>query len=172
MPLRREAQVRIARLAARALYAQGNLAQALETCKKAAFSLDAVGGDSFLGWHLPWLIEAGQLEAAGRRALRQVYELEHQLWPGVPGIIAQRLQDPDDQQVWWPLCVLLASSSAPVLDAFVVALPARASFVAPCTLCLRPCINMLTTAQHPGWSLPGPGPGCSSWRLGIPGSFA
>ncbi|WP_109513589.1 hypothetical protein [Pseudomonas ovata] len=139
LPLRREAQVRIARLAARALYAQGNLAQALETCKKAAFSLDAVGGDSFLGWHLPWLIEAGQLEAAGRRALRQVYELEHQLWPGVPGIIAQRLQDPDDQQVWWPLCVLLASSSAPVLDAFVVALPARASFVAP----LHPLLEAL-----------------------------
>lgn len=46
-------------------------------------------------------------------------------------MIAQRLQDPDDQQVWWPLCVLRASASAQVLDAFVAALPARYTIVDP-----------------------------------------
>ncbi len=131
LPRRREVQVRMARLAARAQYAQGHLAQALETAKAACFSLDAVGGDSFLGWHLPWLIEAGQLDAAGQRAFQHIYELDHQLWPGLPALIAQRLQDPDDQQVWWPLCVLRASASAQVLDAFVAALPARYTIVDP-----------------------------------------
>lgn len=67
---------------ARAAFAQGDPAGALKICPAVAMSLDYSGGDKFIEYELPWLMESGQIEAAGHRALLDIYEQEGQLWPG------------------------------------------------------------------------------------------
>jgi hypothetical protein len=58
LPRRREIEVRLARLQARARYAQGDLAGALALCEAARYALDDDGTDGFVGYEFPWLLEA------------------------------------------------------------------------------------------------------------------
>ena len=111
LPQRRDTEVRLARLAARALYAQGDLTGALAACDDARYSLDPYksGGDDFIEYELPWLMEAGRVEDAGRRAFFHIYTvatLENGAWAGVFQLILERLSDPADTSVWWLLCVM------------------------------------------------------------------
>ena len=119
VPVQREWEVRMARLAARALYAQGNLAKALEICSVATLCLDCDGSNNFIHYQLPWLMESGDLQAAGRRAFTDVYFQFEDMWPGTANLIHERLQDLEDQQVWWPLCVMRACIRPDVLQALL-----------------------------------------------------
>ncbi|MDR1888259.1 MAG: hypothetical protein LBQ81_02580 [Zoogloeaceae bacterium] len=120
LPQRRETEVRLARLAARALYAQGDLSGALAACDDARYSLAPYGngGDDFIEYELPWLMEAGRVEDAGRRAFFQLYEaetLENGVWAGVYRLILERLSDPAETSFWWPLCAMRACNYAHTL---------------------------------------------------------
>jgi tetratricopeptide (TPR) repeat protein len=113
LPLSREKEVRLARLKARALHAQGKPEDALEACEDARYSLNArgTGSDDFIEHELPWLLETGKIEAAGERAFTAIYEvqcLENGLEESVYRTILERLADPADASVWWPLCVMRA----------------------------------------------------------------
>jgi hypothetical protein len=113
LPCRREAEVRINRLKARAIHAQGDLEGALAACGDARYSLNAwgTGSNDFIEYELPWLLEAGKIEAAGERAFTAIYEvqcLENGLEESVYRTILERLADPADVSVWWPLCVMRA----------------------------------------------------------------
>lgn len=135
LPQQREWEVQMARLAARSKYAQGELAQALEICAIATLSLDCDGGHNFIHYHLPWLMESGQIDTAGQRAFDDVYEQGRELWPGTVRLVHERLQDPEDQQVWWPLCVMRACAKPETLHAFIEALPPLDTCTnAPCPL--------------------------------------
>jgi tetratricopeptide (TPR) repeat protein len=155
---RRQIGGRLARLAARAHYAQGNLAAALESCAAARYSVGSgipdpdladvldgrysfeaygapradaytvfamsssegfidsdvygLGGkDDFIQYELPWLLEAGRMEAAGQRAFFHLYQaatLPEGLWEGTLKLVHERLADDADASVWWPLCVMCA----------------------------------------------------------------
>ena len=132
VPVQREWEVRMARLAARALYAQGNLAKALEICSVATLCLDCDGSNNFIHYQLPWLMESGDLQAAGRRAFTDVYFQFEDMWPGTANLIHERLQDLEDQQVWWPLCVMRACIRPDVLQALLSGLtPVDASATTP-----------------------------------------
>lgn len=115
----REWEVRMARLAARAMYAQGNLAKALEICAVATLCLDSDGSNNFIHYQLPWLMESGDLDATGRRAFTDVYFQLEDMWPGTANLIHERLQDPHDQQLWWPLCVMRACITPESLQALL-----------------------------------------------------
>ncbi|MCO7612091.1 hypothetical protein NJH83_17805 [Pseudomonas chlororaphis] len=123
LPRRREWEVRTARLAARALHAQGDLAGALKICNAAALSLDSDGGSNFIEYELPWLMEAGRIEEAGHRAFIDVYERQTEMWPATARLILNRLQDPEDHNPWWPICVMRACINEEVLQSFLSALP-------------------------------------------------
>lgn len=132
VPVQREWEVRMARLAARALYAQGNLAKALEICSVATLCLDCDGSNNFIHYQLPWLMESGDLQAAGRRAFTDVYFQFEDMWPGTANLIHERLQDFEDQQVWWPLCVMRACIRPDVLQALLSGLtPVDANATTP-----------------------------------------
>ena len=122
-PQQREWEVRMARLAARSKYAQGELDQALRLCATASLSLDSDASNNFIECHLPWLVESGQIDAAGYRAFIDVYDQRTEVWPGTVRLVHDRLQDPDDQRVWWPLCVMRACDTPETLQAFSAALP-------------------------------------------------
>lgn len=148
LPQQREWEVQMARLAARSKYAQGELAQALEICAVATLSLDCEGGHNFIHCHLPWLMESGQIDAAGQRAFHDVYELGSELWPGTVRLVHERLQDPEDQRVWWPLCVMRACARPEALHAFIEALPPLDTCsTAPCPL-LATLYQATDTAQR------------------------
>ena len=115
LPQRREAEVRVARLAARAAYAQGELAGALSACELARMSLEPNGSDDFLEYELPWLVEAGRFDDAGQRAFFHLYEFESEMWEGVGRTVHERLADPADTSVWWALCAVRACNTAPTL---------------------------------------------------------
>lgn len=113
---RRETEVRIARLAARAVYAREGASAALAAAEFARYTLAAEGGDDFIEYELPWLIEADRIDEAGRRAFFDVYEREVQMWPGTARILLERLAETSDRSVWWPLCVMLACGNEAVLN--------------------------------------------------------
>jgi hypothetical protein len=120
LPQRRDTEVRLARLAARALYAQGDLAGALAACDEARYSLEpyGTGGDDFIEYELPWLMEAGRLEDAGQRAFFHIYQVEtldNGAWEGAFQLILERLSDPAETSVWWSLCVMRACHLAHTL---------------------------------------------------------
>lgn len=115
-PQRRELEVRLARLAARASYARDGVAAALAACELARHSLSADGTDDFIEYELPWLIEAGRLDDAGQRAFFHIHECEGQTWAGMSRIVNERLADDRGTSVWWPLCVMLACDTARLLD--------------------------------------------------------
>ncbi|MDR2365274.1 MAG: hypothetical protein LBD68_05395, partial [Zoogloeaceae bacterium] len=75
LPQRRQAEVRLARLAARARYALCDLEGALAACEAARYSLAASGGyaDDFIDYELSWLVEAERWEMAGQRAFFHIY---------------------------------------------------------------------------------------------------
>jgi hypothetical protein len=128
LPKRREIEVRLARLQARARYAQGDLAGALALCETARYALDDDGTDDFVGYELPWLLEAGQLEAAGELAFFRLYQAENvprdDKLADVLRVVHERLADPADTSVWWPLCVMRACYDAHTLyDLLVYAAP-------------------------------------------------
>lgn len=125
LPQRREWEVRLARLAARALQAQGDLAGALKICEVAALSLESYGGDNFVDFHLPWLLEHGQIDEAGQRAFMEIYEMRAEMWPGTAYWVHERLLDAEDLSVWWPLCVMRACDDQTVLERFMSGLPWR-----------------------------------------------
>lgn len=125
LPQRREWEVRLARLAARSLQAQGDLAGALKICEVAALSLESGGGDNFVEFHLPWLLENGQIEEAGQRAFMEIYEMRGHMWPGIAFWVHDRLLDAEDQSAWWPLCVMRACDDQAVLERFTSGLPWR-----------------------------------------------
>ncbi len=131
LPQQRETAVRLARLAARATYAKGDLVGALVACVDARYSLSSDGSDDFVTYELPWLFEAGQIENAGRRAFFHIYQLETNMWPGVPQWVSQRLADASDDAVWWPLCVMRACHTPETLQSFVAALPPELSKLSP-----------------------------------------
>ena len=116
---RREMEVRIARLAARAIYAEQGVNAALAATQLARHSLSAEGGDDFIEYELPWLLEAGRIEAAGERAFFDIYEREAQMWPGTVRILHERLADSNDHSVWWPLCVMLACGNEATLNRLI-----------------------------------------------------
>ncbi|NBF08576.1 hypothetical protein [Pseudomonas sp. Fl4BN1] len=124
LPRRREWEVRTARLAARALYAQDDLSGALKICNAAALSLDSDGGTNFIEYELPWLIEAGRIDEAGHRAFIDVYDRQTEMWPATARLVLHRLQDPEDHSAWWPICVMRACINQEVLQSFLSALPA------------------------------------------------
>lgn len=119
LPPRREAEVRLARLAARAAHAQGDLAGALARCEMARHSLESDGGDDFIEYELPWLLEAGRFDEAGRRAFFHVYQIESSMLDRVGQIIHARLAEPTDTSVWWPLCAMRAAGFQPTLERLV-----------------------------------------------------
>jgi len=123
LPQRREWEVRMARLAARALHAQGDVSGALKICSAAALSLDSSGGNNFIEYELPWLIENRQIDAAGHRAFIDVYEMRSEMWPGTARLVHERLLEANDLSVWWPLCVMRACDDQQVLESFLSALP-------------------------------------------------
>ncbi|QBF25668.1 hypothetical protein EXN22_08170 [Pseudomonas tructae] len=125
LPRRREWEVRLARLAARSLKAQGDLPGALKICEVASRSLDSDGADNFIEFELPWLLESGRIDEAGQRAFMDVYEMLEQMWSGTPFWIHDRLLEAEDQSVWWPLCVMRACDNAALLERFVACLPER-----------------------------------------------
>ncbi|MDR3158696.1 MAG: hypothetical protein LBU11_06730 [Zoogloeaceae bacterium] len=137
LPRRREMEVRLARLRARANYAQGDLAGALAACEDARYSLNprGTGGDDFIEYELPWLLEAGKIEEAGKRAFLAVYDVEwfeddqQELPESVYRIVHERLADPADASVWWPLCALCAcrSSSNRAMRELLAAAPKEAA---------------------------------------------
>jgi tetratricopeptide (TPR) repeat protein len=112
LPLRREVEVRLIRLKARAQYARGDLAGALEAAQDGHYALGRYGKDNFIEYELPWLIEAGRLEEAGECAFFHLYQIEcidnDEALENVLRIIHARLADPKDVSVWWPLCVMRA----------------------------------------------------------------
>lgn len=119
LPQRRETEVRTTRLAARAAYAQGDLAGALSACELAHVSLEPDGSDDFLEYELPWLIEAGRFDEAGQRAFFHIYEFEQGMWESVGRTVHERLADPTDTSVWWALCAVRACNTAPTLARLV-----------------------------------------------------
>ncbi|MCA8300944.1 hypothetical protein LGN24_05520 [Burkholderia seminalis] len=119
LPPRREVEVRVARLAARAARAQGDLDGALAQCAFARHSLESDGGDDFVEYELPWLIEAGRFDEAGRRAFFHVYQIEGSMLDTVGHIVHARLADPSDTSVWWPLCVMRAAGFGPTLERLI-----------------------------------------------------
>lgn len=123
LPQRREWEVRTARLAARALHAQGDLAGALKVCNAAALSLDSDGGNNFIEYELPWLMEAGRIDEAGFRAFIDVYDRQTELWPATARLVLDRLQDPEERSAWWPICVMRACITEEALQSFLDALP-------------------------------------------------
>ncbi|MBJ2291617.1 hypothetical protein JFT44_16950 [Pseudomonas sp. MF5691] len=125
LPQRREWEVRLARLAARSLQAQGDLAGALKICEVATLSLESGGGDNFVDFHLPWLLENGQIDDAGQRAFMEIYEMRGEMWPGTAYWVHDRLLDAEDQSAWWPLCVIRACDDQRVLERFTSGLPWR-----------------------------------------------
>ena len=116
---RRELEVRLARLAARAAYAQAGPEAALAACELARHSLSANGTDDFIEYELPWLIEAGRLDEAGQRVFFHIYECEEKTWAGMAQIVHERLADERDASVWWPLCVMLACDTTYLLERLV-----------------------------------------------------
>ncbi|MGR3909828.1 hypothetical protein Q3A80_22575 [Burkholderia sp. SR8] len=116
LPRRREQEIRLARVAARAAYARDGVAAALAACELARHSLSADGTDDFIEYELPWLIEAGRLDDAGRRAFFHMYECEEQTWARMSSIVHERLADDRDASVWWPLCVMLACDTPRLLE--------------------------------------------------------
>lgn len=125
LPQRREWEVRLARLAARSLQAQGDLSGALKICEVATLSLESSGGDNFVDFHLPWLLENGQIDEAGQRAFMEIYEMRDEMWPGTAYWVHDRLLDAEDQSPWWPLCVMRACDDQAVLERFISGLPWR-----------------------------------------------
>ncbi|UVL57635.1 hypothetical protein [Pseudomonas sp. B21-035] len=125
LPQRREWEVRLARLAARSLKAQGDLPGALKICEVATLELDSSGSDNFVEFHLPWLLENGQIDDAGQRAFMEIYGVRSQMWPGTAYWVHDRLLDAEDQSPWWPLCVMRACDDQKVLERFVSGLPWR-----------------------------------------------
>lgn len=115
LPQRRETEVRVARLAARAAYTQGDLAGALSACEFARVSLESDGSDDFLEYELPWLVEAGRFDEAGQRAFFHIYEFQQEMYESVGRIVHERLADPADTSVWWALCAVRACHTAPTL---------------------------------------------------------
>ncbi|MDR1888556.1 MAG: hypothetical protein LBQ81_04140 [Zoogloeaceae bacterium] len=115
LPQRRAIEVRVVRLAARARHARGDLAGALEVCANARYSLDSDGGDDFIEYELPWLIEAGRSEEAGQRAFFNIYQMGADMWQGTAHLVHERLADAADHSVWWPLCVMQACNTADTL---------------------------------------------------------
>jgi hypothetical protein len=144
LPQRREWEVRLARLAARSLQAQGNLAGALAICEVATLSLESSGGDNFVDFHLPWLLESGQIEEAGQRAFMEIYEMRGELWPGTAYWVHDRLLDAEDQSAWWPLCVMRACDDQTVLEQFLSGLPWRDES----TPSLGPLLDALHAARN------------------------
>ena len=118
-PRRRELEVRLARLAARAAYAQDGPQAALAACELARHSLSADGTDDFIEYELRWLLEAGQLDEAGQRLFLHIYECEEQTWAGMAQIVHERLADESDTSVWWPLSVMLACDTARLLERLI-----------------------------------------------------
>ncbi|WP_285415143.1 hypothetical protein [Pseudomonas sp. efr-133-TYG-5] len=125
LPRRREWEVRLARLAARALQAQGDLAGALNICDVASMSLESCGGDNFVEYHLPWLLEHDRIDEAGQRAFMEIYETRGDMWPGTAYWVHDRLLEAEDQSAWWPLCVMRACDDQTVLERFISGLPWR-----------------------------------------------
>lgn len=112
---RREREIRVARLAARATYAQNGPVAALERCELARHSLSPDGTDDFIEYELPWLIEARRFDDAGQRAFFHLYECEGNTWAGMAQIVHERLSDDGDASVWWALWVMLACDTPRML---------------------------------------------------------
>jgi tetratricopeptide (TPR) repeat protein len=116
---RRELEVRLARLGARAAYAQDGPEAALAACELARHSLAADGTDDFIEFELRWLIEAGRFDEAGQRVFFHIYECEEQTWAGMAQIVHERLADESDTSVWWLLSVMLACDTAHLLERLI-----------------------------------------------------
>ncbi|MEN5198095.1 hypothetical protein ABE525_02610 [Pseudomonas wadenswilerensis] len=144
LPQRREWEVRLARLAARSLQAQGDLPGALKICEVASLSLESGGGDNFVDFHLPWLLENGQIDEAGQRAFMEIYEIRGEMWPGTAYWVHDRLLDAEDQSAWWPLCVMRACDDQRVLERFMSGLPWRDES----TPSLGPLLDALHAARN------------------------
>lgn len=124
MPLRREYEVQMERLKARSLHALGDLAGALKACEKARFNLTSDGFDDFAEFEVPWLIEAGRFDEAGRRAFFHIYQCESNTRPAVGRAVHERLAASDETSYWWPACLLRASTYTTTLRRLVAHAPA------------------------------------------------
>ena len=121
--LARELDIRLTRLRARALYAQGDLTQALALRDITTCSLEqrALGEDDFFEYDVPWLVEAGRYDEAGQRVAMYLalFALSDAQIDVVRSLIDQRLADPADQSVWWPLCVMrICAYGADLLEVY------------------------------------------------------
>ena len=124
LPRRREYEVQVARLKARSLHAQGDLAGALKACEKARYILSSHGFDDFTEFEVPWLIEAGRSDEAGRRAFFHIYQSEFHMSPAVGRAVHERLAASDETSYWWPACVLRASTYTTTARRLVALAPA------------------------------------------------
>lgn len=122
LPQRREWEVRLSRLAARAQHAQGDLPGALRILPAAAIALESDGGNNFIEHELPWLVAAGELERAGQRAFRDIYEMRAATAPITVKVVVERLLA-QDASSWWPLCIMRACDTEEVLEHFLECLP-------------------------------------------------
>ncbi|MBN3729062.1 tetratricopeptide repeat protein, partial [Burkholderia sp. Ac-20379] len=113
------AEVRLARLSAREARALGDLDTALARCEAARFALGDGNSDDFVEFELPWLMQAGRHEAAGRRAFLHLYDQETSSQAGALRIIHERLADPADTLIWWPLAALRACNLTSTLEHFI-----------------------------------------------------
>jgi len=108
--LKSEVNIRVRRLQARALYAQGNLDAALALRGVTTCSLEpgAVGEDDFFEYDVPWLVEARRYDEAGERVAMYIcwFALSDAHVDIIRALIDERLADPKDKSVWWPLCVM------------------------------------------------------------------
>jgi len=108
--LKAEVNIRLTRLRARALHAQGDLerALALRDVTNCTLEYSAVGEDDFFEYDVPWLVEAGRFDDAGERVAMYIYlfALSNAQLDVIRPLIHERLADAADNSVWWPLCVM------------------------------------------------------------------
>jgi tetratricopeptide (TPR) repeat protein len=123
LPQRREYEVQVARLEARALHAQGNIEGALKACEKARYCLTADGFDDFAEFEVPWLIEAGKFDEAGRTAFFHIYQCESETRSAVARAVHARLAAADEKSYWWAACLLRASTNTSTMRRLVTSAP-------------------------------------------------
>ncbi|NHZ89411.1 hypothetical protein F2P45_10340 [Massilia sp. CCM 8733] len=114
---RRDIDVRIARLEARALHQQGALDQALEKLALGRVALLADDGDHVGVQMLDWLLEAGRHDAAARLAFESVLHERQVSAPHAAGAAMRAAADGTTHQPYWHLalaCAAMADATAEV----------------------------------------------------------
>ena len=108
---RRDIDVQIARLEARALHQQGALDQALDKLALGRVALLADDGDHIGAQMLDWLLEAGRHEAAARLAFESVLHARQVSAPHAAGAAMRAAGDGTPPDACWHLALAWAAMS-------------------------------------------------------------